>query len=66
MRETTPILSDWYYDAAENCVIPEGEVQINTDYETLNISAGDFIRFPKGLSCVWKISKPVRKHFKFE
>jgi len=26
---------------------------------------GDLVTFPEGLDCVWKISKPVRKHYKF-
>ena len=26
---------------------------------------GDLVTFPEGLDCVWKISKPVKKHYKF-
>jgi len=24
-----------------------------------------YVVFPKGLSCVWKVSKPVKKHYIF-
>jgi uncharacterized protein len=26
---------------------------------------GDFVAFPTGLSCVWDIKEPVRKHYNF-
>jgi len=26
---------------------------------------GDFVTFPEGLSCVWDIKEPVRKHYNF-
>ena len=27
---------------------------------------GDFVTFPKGLSCIWDIKAPVRKHYNFK
>jgi len=57
---------DWYYDATEYCLILSGEVTVKTDLEELKISSGDFVKFPKGLSCVWEISSPIRKHYNFE
>lgn len=57
---------DWYYDSTEHCYILEGEVVVETDFETVTIKAGDFVTFPKGLKCVWDIKKDIRKHFNFE
>ena len=31
----------------------------------LKFSAGDFVVFPKGLKCRWRVIKPVRKHYTF-
>ena len=27
--------------------------------------AGDLVTFPAGMSCTWKVRKPVKKHYKF-
>ena len=27
---------------------------------------GDFVSFPKGLSCIWDIKGPVKKHYDFK
>ena len=56
---------DWEYDAEESCLLLEGDVEIKTAFETVNFSAGDFVIFPKGLKCRWKVTKPVRKHYSF-
>ena len=50
----------------ESCFILEGEILIITDYQTVNIRKKDFVIFPKGLSCNWNVSKPVKKHYMFE
>ena len=54
---------DWEYEEKESCLLLEGEVE--TDLETVNFSAGDFVVFPSGLKCRWKVIKPVRKHYTF-
>jgi uncharacterized cupin superfamily protein len=57
---------DWFYDSTEECYLLEGEVSVETkDGEKINFGKGDFVTFPKGLSCVWDIKKPVRKHYNF-
>ena len=56
---------DWEYDAEESCLLLEGDVEVKTDFETVNFSAGDYVVFPKGLKCRWKVTKPVRKHYSF-
>ena len=60
-----PSTFDWFYDDKETCLILEGEVTVETDTETISFAAGDMVIFPKGLSCVWKVKKAVRKHYNF-
>lgn len=56
---------DWYYDDDESCYIIEGKVFVETpDGHKVEIKAGDFVTFPKGLSCKWEIVEPIRKHYK--
>ena len=56
---------DWEYEQKESCLLLEGEVEVKTDIETVNFSAGDFVVFPRGLKCRWNVIKPVRKHYIF-
>lgn len=56
----------WHYDCEETCYILEGDVSIETPEETVRIGPGDFVRFPQGLSCSWRVHKPVRKHYRFD
>jgi uncharacterized cupin superfamily protein len=56
---------DWHYDQIEECLLLEGEVEVETPDGTVHFGQGDFVTFPKGLSCVWDIHKAVRKHYNF-
>ncbi len=56
----------WFYDSAEECLFLSGRVMVTTSTETVELKAGDFVRFPKGLACVWTVLEPVKKHYKFE
>ena len=55
----------WKYDVEESCLILNGKVSVTAGLDTVQIKKGDFIIFPKGLYCVWKVTKPVRKHYQF-
>ena len=33
--------------------------------EPITVRAGDLVTFPEGMSCVWKVVRPVRKHYRF-
>lgn len=45
----------------------EGKVVVETeDGKRVEFEKGDFVRFPKGLSCVWDIKEPVKKHYDFK
>ncbi|MFA5115536.1 MAG: cupin domain-containing protein [Candidatus Omnitrophota bacterium] len=57
----------WTYDSTEECYLLEGEVSVETkDGDKISFGKGDFVSFPKGLSCAWEVRKPVRKHYNFK
>ena len=57
---------DLHYDETEECYLLEGKAVVETDDgEKVQFGKGDFVTFPKGLSCVWEIKKPVKKHYNF-
>ena len=57
---------DWHYDSTEECYLLEGEVVVETeDGKRVEFGGGDFVTFPKGLSCVWDVKVPVKKHYNF-
>jgi len=56
---------DWTYDEREQCYFLEGDVTVKTPDGEVSFGKGDFVTFPKGLSCVWNVKQPVRKHYKF-
>ena len=56
----------WTYSGEEVCYVVEGKVEITPDGgETISIEAGDFVTFPDGMSCYWKVLAPIKKHFNF-
>ncbi|MBW2109629.1 MAG: cupin domain-containing protein [Deltaproteobacteria bacterium] len=58
---------DWHYDTTEECYLLEGEVIVETEDGTqVRFGKGDFVTFPEGLSCVWDIRQPVKKHYNFK
>jgi len=56
----------WVYSSQEMCYFLEGEVEIIVDGKTAaHIKSGDFVVFPQGLMCTWKVLQPVKKHYRF-
>ncbi len=56
----------WTYDARETCYILEGEVTVTPDGgEPVTVGQGDLVTFPEGMSCTWKVTRPIRKHYRF-
>jgi hypothetical protein len=55
----------WHYDEQETCLVLEGEVTVEAGDQTVTFGPGDLVVFPKGLDCVWKVKKRIRKHYKF-
>ncbi|MCL2695230.1 MAG: cupin domain-containing protein [Clostridiales bacterium] len=56
---------DWYYDSEETCLLLEGEVEVAYAGGSVRFGAGDYVVFPQGLACVWKVLAPVKKHYVF-
>jgi uncharacterized cupin superfamily protein len=57
----------WTYDGQEICYFLEGEVTVTPEGgEPVTMGKGDLVTFPDGLSCRWRITKPVRKHYRLE
>ena len=57
---------DWHYNFTEECYILEGKVVVETPDGNVKFGKGDFVTFSKGLSCVWDIKEPVKKHYNFK
>ncbi|WP_088536836.1 cupin domain-containing protein [Geobacter sp. DSM 9736] len=57
----------WRYESRETCYLLEGEVLVSPEVgEPVSIKAGDLVIFPAGMSCRWKVIKPVSKHYRFD
>jgi len=57
---------DWEYSGDEECLILEGDVEVETDDGSYSIHAGDFVTFKNGLKCKWNIKKAIKKHYNFK
>jgi len=59
-----PSIFKWYYPENETCYILEGEAIITdkNGNETI-IKAGDWVEFPEGMECQWKITKKIKKRY---
>ena len=56
---------DWEYAQEEHCYILEGKVEVLHGDNVVRISKDDYVIFPKGLKCTWRVMEPVRKHYNF-
>jgi hypothetical protein len=55
----------WEYDVQEICLILEGDVMVTNEAgEEYHFGEGDYVIFPEGMKCTWKINQDVRKHYK--
>jgi len=56
----------WTYDTDEVCYVLEGKVIVTPDGGTpVEITKGDYVKFPKGMSCKWEVKEKIRKHYDF-
>lgn len=56
----------WQYNEKESCYILKGKAEVIAETgEKVGFEKGDFVVFPKGLKCTWKITESIRKHYKF-
>ncbi len=57
---------DWSYNEKETCLILKGKAEVTSkDGETVSFGAGDFVIFPVGLECTWRIIEPIEKKYEF-
>lgn len=57
----------WTYGEQETSLLIEGAVTVTPDGgEPVALLAGDMATFPAGLSCVWYVTQPLRKHYSFD
>ena len=57
---------DWEYSDEEHCFIIRGEAIISYNSHYITISKGDYLIFPKGMKCYWKITQKIKKYYKFK
>ncbi len=56
----------WYYDEKETCYILKGQATvIDKQGNRISFSEGDWVEFEQGLTCTWKIEKPIKKRYLF-
>ncbi len=55
----------WHYSERERCYFLEGKVEVTAYGHTWSFGQGDFVEFPEGMDCRWKILQAVRKHYQF-
>jgi uncharacterized protein len=56
----------WTYDEQEICYLLEGDVTVTPDDgEPVELTKGDLVTFPAGMSCTWNIRRDVKKHYRF-
>ena len=57
---------DWEYDQEEHCFIIDGKVTVFVGDNSYEVCKGDYVIFPKGLKCIWKVHEPIKKHYSFK
>jgi len=58
---------DWQYDEIEECYFLNGKVTVECKGgKPVSFGKGDFVTFPRGLSCTWSVKEPVKKHYNFK
>lgn len=56
----------WEYKMTESCYIIEGKAIVTPDGgEPVEIERGDYVIFPKGMKCTWKIIEDIEKYYNF-
>lgn len=63
--EKEPSEFDWAYTNEEHCYIIEGRAEVESDEGTVTIEKGDYVVFPVGMKCRWKVTKALRKYYDF-
>jgi uncharacterized protein len=54
----------WTYDTREICYFLAGAATVTPDgSHPVSVGKGDLVTFPRGMTCRWRISEPVSKHY---
>ena len=61
-----PSVFEWGYSATEHCLMLEGEAVVEARGAEFKFGPGDYVVFPKGLACRWRVITAVKKHYWFE
>ena len=59
---------DWSYGDTETFYVLDGEVEVEDPKtgEKIEFGKGDLVQFKKGLKCIWKVKKPIRKYYSYD
>jgi uncharacterized cupin superfamily protein len=63
--EKEPSTFPYTYDKEEKCLILQGKATVSCSEGDFWFAAGDFVVFPKGLKCTWKIAEKIKKKYTF-
>ncbi|RKD31951.1 cupin domain-containing protein [Thermohalobacter berrensis] len=63
--ECEPDTFDWEYAEQETAYVFEGDVIVKTGEQTVHITGGMLVSFPKGLKCTWEVREKIRKVYTF-
>ena len=64
--EKEPSEFEWSYSEKETCLILEGKATVEaSDGSSASFGAGDYVIFPQGMRCTWRIEKKIRKRYRF-
>lgn len=57
---------EWSYDGKETCFIIRGRAEVEgDDGDRVVFGAGDWVVFPAGLKCTWRIMEDLEKRYRF-
>lgn len=56
----------WHYSSEETAYLLAGAVTVTPKGGApVSLVAGDLVTFAAGLECVWEVTQPLRKHYRF-
>jgi len=56
----------WEYANQEEFLVIEGKATVTPEGgEPASFGPGDFVTMPKDMKCTWKVTEPIKKHYRF-